>query len=477
MVMAFKKKYRVNYRIRIFVPTTLLIWATIAVMAVYSYEREKDYRRETVHSDLRLITRRFIDMYEQGISFDPFVRFVEQYYDKSDLRGVRVTVLDLSTYDVIRNIGEPMSADGDSEKRGEFISYDEKYSPDNMIKVMAALPYNISVKDWIKDNSGYWFFLILLAVGATLVVFIAAYHLARNITLLRDFADRAANGDGSFADTGKFPNDELGDISRQIIDIYNARQTAMAAHDREHRIALRATAEKIRVKRQLANNLGHELKTPVGIIRGYVDTLVDNPEMEPLSRIHFLNKTQQHVERLCSMLDDLSTLTRLDEAGGMITPQEVDMNELLADLTDEIEESGVGGEMTFNYDIPSDCKVSGSNTLINAALMNLVKNAVAYSKGTEMGIMFVEKTSTHYSFVFYDNGVGVDITHLPHIFDRFYRIETGRSRKTGGTGLGLAIVKSTFLSMGGTISVRNRSEGGLEFNFTIPVWIPEKQTL
>ena len=106
--------------------------------------------------------------------------------------------------------------------------------------------------------------------------------------------------------------------------------------------------------------------------------------------------------------------------------------------------------------------------------MNLVKNAVAYSKGTEMGVIFTGKTSSHYSFVFYDNGQGVGAEHLPRLFDRFYRIDSGRSRKTGGTGLGLPIVKSTFINMGGTINARNREEGGLEFNFTIPVWNPKK---
>lgn len=471
--MDSRTKFRFNYRLRIFVPTALLILATVAVMAVYSYKREKDYKEDTVHSDLVLIADRFIDMYEQGIDYDTFLEFVEQYYGKTDLKGIRITLLNPVTGEVIRSLGEPMSVDGDIERRDEFISYHEKYSPGHEIKVMAALPFDVSLGAWAKENSGYWFFMLLLAAGALMVVYFAAYHQARNITLLRDFADKAAAGDDTFTDTGKFPNDELGDISRQIIDIYKSRQVAMAAHEREHRIALRATEEKIKVKRQLANNVGHELKTPVGIVRGYVDTLVENPDMDVQSRQHFLRKTQQHVERLCTMLDDLSTLTRLDEAGGMITPREVDMNILLADLTNEIDDSGIGGDMTFIYDVPAHCVVSGSETLITAALMNLVKNAVSYSKGTEMGVLFTGKTSSHYSFVFYDNGTGVGPEHLPRLFDRFYRIDTGRSRKTGGTGLGLPIVKSTFINMGGTVNVRNRAGGGLEFNFTIPVWNPK----
>ncbi|MDE6543407.1 MAG: HAMP domain-containing histidine kinase [Muribaculaceae bacterium] len=472
--MGSKKRFRFNYRVRIFLPTALLIWATIAVGALYSYKREKDYRQETVLSDLMLITDRLIHMYEQDLDFAPFLEFVDQYYGKADLKGIKVTMLNPVTGEIMGSLGEPMSVDGDLERRDEFVAYYEGYSPGHEMKVMTALPFDVSVDSWFKLNSGYWLFMMMLAGGATLVVYFFAYHQARNVMLLRAFTEKAAHNDDSFELTEKFPNDELGDISRQIIEIYKSRQDAMAAHEREHRIALRATEEKIKIKRQLANNVGHELKTPVGIVRGYVDTLVSNPEMDIDSRQHFLRKTQQHVERLCSMLDDLSTLTRLDEGGGMITSREVDMNILLADITDEIDESGIGGDMTFIYDVPVHCVVCGSETLINAAIMNLVKNAVAYSKGTEMGVLFTGKTSSHYSFVFYDNGTGVAPEHLPRLFDRFYRIDTGRSRKTGGTGLGLPIVKSTFINMGGTITVRNREGGGLEFCFTMPVWKPKK---
>ncbi len=472
--MGSRKKFRFNYRVRIFLPTALLIWATIAVGATYSYKREKDYRQETVLSDLTLIANRLVHMYEQDLDYAPFLDFVNQYYGNADLKGIKVTMLNPVTGDIMAHIGEPMSVDGDLERRDEFVAYYEAYSPGHEMKVMTALPFDVSVDSWFKLNSGYWLFMVMLAGGATLVVYIAAYHQARNVMLLRDFTEKAARNDDSFEATEKFPNDELGDISRRIIEIYKARKDAMAAHEREHRIALRATEEKIKIKRQLANNVGHELKTPVGIVRGYVDTLVSNPEMDVDSRQHFLRKTQQHVERLCSMLDDLSTLTRLDEAGATITSREVDMNILLADITDEIDESGIGGDMTFIYDVPAHCVVRGSETLINAAIMNLVKNAVAYSKGTEMGVLFTGKTSSHYSFVFYDNGTGVDPEHLPRLFDRFYRIDTGRSRKTGGTGLGLPIVKSTFINMGGTITVRNREGGGLEFSFTMPVWKPKK---
>ena len=87
-----------------------------------------------------------------------------------------------------------------------------------------------------------------------------------------------------------------------------------------------------------------------------------------------------------------------------------------------------------------------------------------------MGIKLVVESEKHYTFSFYDNGVGVEPDHLPHLFERFYRVDAGRSRKSGGTGLGLPIVKNTIEALGGSISVHNRTEGGLEFLFTLEKW-------
>ena len=101
-------------------------------------------------------------------------------------------------------------------------------------------------------------------------------------------------------------------------------------------------------------------------------------------------------------------------------------------------------------------------------ISNLVKNSVAYSQGTQMGIEVLGRSQSYFTFSFYDNGVGVSEEHVPRLFDRFYRVDTGRSRKAGGTGLGLPIVKSSVNTMGGSISVRNRRGGGLEFIFTLP---------
>ena len=99
--------------------------------------------------------------------------------------------------------------------------------------------------------------------------------------------------------------------------------------------------------------------------------------------------------------------------------------------------------------------------------MNLVRNAAIHSHGTEITMRLISESPKFYVFAFADNGIGVAPEHIPHLFDRFYRIDTGRSRKAGGAGLGLSIVKSTVQSLGGSVSVHTRSTGGLEIVFTL----------
>ncbi len=98
-----------------------------------------------------------------------------------------------------------------------------------------------------------------------------------------------------------FPHDELGEISKQINRLFNERMKAVALSEKEHAMAIKATEDKIRINREMSNNINHELKTPVGVIKGYMDTIIQNPDMPTELRQRFLGKAQQHMDRLCSL--------------------------------------------------------------------------------------------------------------------------------------------------------------------------------
>ena len=484
-------KRRINYQWRLFIPLVTLLWLIIGILVFFQYRREVNYRTDNIKSQLSLINNRLISAYERDYDLGPFIHFLAMYLGDDTFDNIMVSVYDDSG-DLVYRIGDPiLQTDTHNQQtpelaeaeehgegrvvRGSIMSPDKIFyysavkSSDGKLYVHTAMPYTVTLSDALAVDSVMWIIVIAVAIAATIIAYLSTRYLARNINLLREFANRAADNK-DFIATDKFPHDELGDISRQIVRIYREKDTALQQSEREHRIALRATEEKARIKRQLTNNINHELKTPIGIIKGYIDTIVDTPDMPESMRNSFIHKAQDHVQRICTLLNDISTMTRLDEAGNKIPTTDVDYHDLVYAVNNDLEVSHLNGDLKFTYDIPLDCVVNGNHSLLSNMLLNLIRNAAAYSHGTEISLRLINETQKYYTFSFADNGTGVPQEHIPHLFERFYRIDTGRSRKAGGTGLGLPIVKNTITTLGGTISVRNRNSGGLEFVYTLPKW-------
>lgn len=154
------------------------------------------------------------------------------------------------------------------------------------------------------------------------------------------------------------------------------------------------------MKRELTNNLNHELKTPIGVIRGYIDTILSTPDMDDQTRTRFLQRAQQNVNRLCTMFEDVSTMTRLEEAGAKIPLTDVNFHDLLFTLENDMNDSGIYGNMEFSYDVPINCHVRGNSTLLSGMISNLAKNASIHSHGTKMGVKLVIESPQFYTFAF-----------------------------------------------------------------------------
>lgn len=485
----FHKK-ALTYQSRLFLISALCIWLVLGCVAYLEYQNKQQMMINLISSRATFSVGNILRSYKQGYDIKPYMAFMENYFRNTEFEDLRISVYETHTGRLLNAIGEPSSEsphefdtmpydtlyDGSSVKRINYVTMpsgremffcSRRISSDGNLTVYSYLPINTQVEGELTVAPAFWSIIIGAGLIGTLLAYIITAHQAKNVKLLHDFARRAAE-DRDFIPMGDFPADEIGDISRQIVAIYNSRMQANVRREREHTIAIEATEEKNRTKRMLTDNISHELKTPIGIIKAYLDMVINQRDMPEEDRMHFLRKAQQNVERLVSMLNELSTMTRLEESFNNIPLKEIDFRHMILNFVDDIIESGITKGMKFNYDIPEGCIVLGNEELLNSVLNNLVKNSVAYSQGTEMGIEMLGHTHSHFTFKFYDNGTGVADNHIPKLFDRFYRIDTGRSRKTGGTGLGLPIVKSAINTMGGSISVRNRStESGLEFIFTL----------
>lgn len=338
------------------------------------------------------------------------------------------------------------------------------------------MPFDKEISVMLDEKSeDFWWIMLAIAIVLTIIGYYSTRHFGRNISMLRTFAERAATSP-DFIPSADYPHDELGEISRQIVHIYQERLQAMKRLKQEHNVAMHAMEEKDRVKRQLTNNINHELKTPIGVIKGYLDTIVDNPDMDPKSRQHFIVKAQEHANRLVQLVADVTAISRLQEGRAAINLEELDYHDVVYTVASDVVDSGTIGNLQFENGVEPGTHVMGNYNLLTGMLMNLVRNAVAYSKGTECGVRVTGEDEEYYYFEFYDNGTGVGEEHLEHLFERFYRIDTGRSRKVGGTGLGLPIVQNTIEAHGGQIKALNAETGGLVFAYSLPKAAPKAES-
>lgn len=226
--------------------------------------------------------------------------------------------------------------------------------------------------------------------------------------------------------------------------------------------------EQVSLKRQLTQNIAHELKTPVSSIQGYLETIVNNENIPREKMNVFLERCYAQSNRLSRLLRDISVLTRMDEAANMIDMERVDISVLVGNIINEVSLELEEKHITVINSLKKSIQLKGNYSLLYSIFRNLMDNAIAYAgSNIQININCFREDENFYYFSFSDTGVGVSPEHLNRLFERFYRVDKGRSRKLGGTGLGLAIVKNAVIIHGGNISAKNNQGGGLEFVFTL----------
>ena len=226
--------------------------------------------------------------------------------------------------------------------------------------------------------------------------------------------------------------------------------------------------EQAHLKRQLTQNIAHELKTPVSSIQGYLETIISNPNIPQENVRVFLERSYAQSNRLTFLLRDISVLTRMDEAPELVEKEQVNLSKIVENILNEVALGLEEKHITVVNKLPSEVILTGSSSLLYSIFRNLTDNAIAYAgNDIQITINCFREDEKFYYFSFSDTGVGVPEEPLNRLFERFYRVDKGRSRKLGGTGLGLAIVKNAVLFHGGTIFAKNMPKGGLEFVFTL----------
>ncbi len=437
---------KLHLRLFMFISAIFLLFVVLFVW--FQYQREKTYKADVLHSRLQTYNRELYESFHETlpVSESMFTAYIESH----PLEQLRVSVIDsegtviLDSRQDVRQLhnhlnrkeirealqkGQGYNIQRISEYNGGRYFYSATYFPLSKCYIRSAVPYSTELTASLKADYTFVYISILvyLILCAVLVVYTRA--LGKHIT--------------------------------ETIDAYR-EQVRQAEQD------------KVRIKQQLTQNTAHELKTPAASVQGYLETLLSHPEMPEDKRQYFIERSFSQAQRMTALLRDMGTLTWLDEkvniSANNLQEQPVEMptinlceimRNVLDDTSLDIQEKGI----LVSSHIPEKLLVKGNSSLLYSVFRNVIDNAIAYSGATLISIVIKESPI---EITIADNGVGVAAEHLPHLFERFYRIDKGRSREMGGTGLGLAIVKNAVAYHGGMVSAETTGPHGLTIRIVLP---------
>lgn len=449
--------------------------------SVYQYRREKEYKIDILHSRLQMFNLEMVrTLGEENLTNDTLF---QDYVVRHSLEGLRVSIIDKDGNVLLDSYNANADSLGNHLQRAEIQQalkegkgYDIKrtsqsthetyfYSATrfgNLI-VRTAVPYSAELTESLKVDNTYIYYAIALTILLSIALYWSTRRISRHIGYLREFAVKAERGEEpDYELERKLPDDELGDVSHTIILLYWKLR-----HSEE---------DKVRMKRQLTQNAAHELKTPASSIHGYLESILDNPDMPSDKRQHFLERCYVQSERMSKLLLDMSALAKLDEmeVNGRSMKEDFRRVDVLAVVRNVLDDTALqlsdkGIEVSVSA--PEQVELIGDQSLLYSIFRNLIDNSIAYATGAswiKLDCTEMETEGKHsYCFTVSDNGQGVAPEHLQHLFERFYRVDKGRSRKLGGTGLGLAIVKNAVAAHGGSATANTTPGGGLSIRFSL----------
>lgn len=230
----------------------------------------------------------------------------------------------------------------------------------------------------------------------------------------------------------------------------------------------KAARQNSRLKKQMTSNIAHELRTPVTSIRGYLETLIACPDMDPSKKQAFIEKAYNQTLRLSELISDMSLLSKMEERSAKFNKEKIDLYDIANEVFDEFAEKIEEKNDVVENNLRPGTVLIANRTLVYTIIRNLVENSLKYAgEGITLHIDCYSSIEKFCYLTYYDTGIGVPQEHIEQIFERFYRIEEGRTRDVGGSGLGLSIVRNAVKFHGGDIKVINRQWGGLQFFFSL----------
>jgi two-component system, OmpR family, phosphate regulon sensor histidine kinase PhoR len=344
----------------------------------------------------------------------------------------------------------------------------KNYSPQFLSFVSSVMVALISLLTMVVikvniSNAAVWWMLMLIPM----VVFVASYIIIQYMVskFIHERIKLIYRTISEFR-SAKSSSDFKIDIEQDVISTVESEVYRWTNNKRKE---IKEQKKQENYRREFVNNVSHELKTPIFSIEGYIETLLDGGIDDPEINVKYLERALKNTERLSEILKDLDMISSLQSDMLELDLESIDLKGVIIEVIDSLQ------FLADSYNVKVDLKsglnkqvvVEADRHRIKQVLTNLLSNSIKYgNKGgaTEIACydmednMLIEVT---------DNGIGIEKEHLPHLFERFYRVDKNRSREMGGTGLGLAIVKHIVEAHDQTINVRSTLGVGTTFGFTL----------
>lgn len=584
-----KRKNRIPFSQRLFWSVFCMFLGFTVCVVLFQYQREKEFSEEKLNN---VLSNYNYQLYRRCESTPDIATAVRLFIEEIPQKELRVTIINPDGKVLFDNSGaDEFTNHNDrsevrkarlhqegfairmSDSTGKRYFYSASNIHDHIFR--SALPYDPYVRDVLAVNKDFIYFMAFMTLIFFLVLSRFTFSIGRTISKLRDFT-LTVRKDQMPETEYVFPNDELGDISKNIVSLYHQQQKTKnelsmerekiikhfqyskegfamftaegkeilsnilfiqfmnvisdkQIHETEEAIEIRELApirtflvrnlrnpnpkrrilresvivdkngkifliecilfldnsyelaindisrqeEESRMKRQLTQNISHELKTPVSSIQGYLETILSNPDLQEDKKRFFLQRCYSQSTRLTDLLRDISVLNRLDEAAGLFEITEVNIPRLIGEIEKECSKEMEERHITSEIILPGNPTIRGNYSLLYSIFRNLYDNTIAYAgENVKITVNCYKEDPKFYYFSFSDDGVGVPEEHINRIFERFYRVDKGRSRKVGGTGLGLSIVKNGVHFHKGQISAKSSPGKGVTFFFTLKKTTP-----
>jgi len=290
-----------------------------------------------------------------------------------------------------------------------------------------------------------------------MVYYAINYFIYRKIKLIYKTI-RSTKSHGGGEEVYSINEDPIGQVYEEV-QLWSKEQTSK-----------KEEADQLeKYRKEFLGNVSHELKTPIFNIQGYIHTLLDGAMDDPETNLNFLKKAARSADRMEALVKDLLTISELESGSVKMDWENFDLQEMLQDVFDSVDHKA--RQRGIQIQVKEGCRapfmVRADRKKIRQVLVNLLSNSIHYGNDQGLTQVGVYDMDRHFLVEISDNGLGIEAEHLPRLFERFYRVDKGRSRSEGGTGLGLAIVKHMLEVHGHTIHVRSSAGVGSTFGFTL----------